>query len=310
MFRLMKRFGRRWFLVVMIAHGAAVCRPLSSSYTVASYNLQNYLLNSVDSRRAKSRESRAKVAAIIETIDADILCLQEVGGVAALDRLRSDLVSLGLTYPYAVLVEGPDRVIQTALLSRFPIISFVPHTRTGYLIGGEWRLVSRGFGEALLEINQDYRVRIFWAHLKSKREIYFPSQRTARVEEALALRRMVESYLKQDEKTRLLVVGDLNDHPESGSVRIVLGNGRWAFEDVAPEAHRAASDEFHRGNWTAYYSRDGSHNRFDYILASPGLKSQLDRDGCFIPMEADYSMASDHRPIVASFLIPSPDDSE
>jgi exonuclease III len=41
----------------------------------------------------------------------------------------------------------------------------------------------------------------------------------------------------------------------------------------------------------------------DYILLSPGLTRTCDRNGTYVLAMPDWGLASDHRPIVATFKL-------
>ena len=68
--------------------------------------------------------------------------------------------------------------------------------------------------------------------------------------------------------------------------------------DKAPSTNRYLP---RRVTWTAYYGREDSYSRFDYLLASPGMVRELVREGTYVLATPDWGVASDHRPVVATF---------
>ena len=55
--------------------------------------------------------------------------------------------------------------------------------------------------------------------------------------------------------------------------------------------------------WTEYYGKEDVYSRMDYILLSPALAPAWDRNGTYILTMPDWGVASDHRPIVATFNV-------
>ena len=73
--------------------------------------------------------------------------------------------------------------------------------------------------EVSLQVNQDYSFTLINAHLKSKRAVAVADQAEMRLEEARALRRLVDKRLTRNPKENLLLVGDLNDSPANDPIR-------------------------------------------------------------------------------------------
>jgi endonuclease/exonuclease/phosphatase family metal-dependent hydrolase len=51
----------------------------TETFTVVTYNVENYFLADFGTRKAKSEASRMKVVEFLEAIDADVIALQEIG---------------------------------------------------------------------------------------------------------------------------------------------------------------------------------------------------------------------------------------
>ncbi len=294
-------------LVLLITAGALAA---ADTFTVATFNVENYFLRSFGTRKAKPVASRAKVVEAILKIEPDVLALQEIGRRAALDELMAGLKAKGLNYPHVEWVQGPDLAIHLVVLSRFPIESHKAHSKVEYLLDRQRFQVSRGFGEVTIRVNANYKFTLLNAHLKSKRPVPRASQSEMRLNEARELRRIIEARLRADPKANILVAGDLNDSPNQPPIRTLLGGKAPKLVDLRPferNGDRALNSQStksipRRVAWTSFYSKEDSYSRFDYLIASPGMNRELRRAGMYVQAMADWGLASDHRPVVASFF--------
>lgn len=297
----------RWlftlYVTVWVLHG-------TETFTVVTYNVENYFLEDFDTRKAKSEASRMKVVEFLEAIDADVIALQEMGRRAALTELRGRLKAKGLDYPHEAWVVGPDPAIHLAVLSRFPIAKNRSHKQVSYLLDRKRFQVSRGIGEVEVQVNSRYRFVLFNAHLKSKRPVGFADQAAMRLEEARALRRLVVKRLNANPDENLLVVGDLNDTPNTDPVKDLIGRRAPRLVDLRPVEHNGDQAPHptnqsygpRRVAWTHFYWAKDEYSRLDYQLASKGMARELDRSGTRVQAMADWGTASDHRPVVARFF--------
>ena len=109
-------FVMLWLLLIGVTtRGAA-------TFSVASYNVENYLAEPGGTRPAKPVEAKDHVRESIRTLKADVLALQEIGGTNALLELRASLKAEGLDYPHWELVTGADTNIHVAVLSRVTVL--------------------------------------------------------------------------------------------------------------------------------------------------------------------------------------------
>jgi endonuclease/exonuclease/phosphatase family metal-dependent hydrolase len=279
------------------------------SFTVASYNLEGYLDVAIGSRPAKSEISRAKVRESLLMLRADVVALQEVGSLRALMELREALSRGGLNYPHWEHVTGFDTNIQVAVLSRFPFTARQPHTNEGFLLYGRRFRVTRGFSEVEVRVNDRYRFTLISAHLKSRREVGVADQAELREQEAIRLRRIIDARLQARPEANLVVVGDMNDHPDSAPLRILLARGkRQALVDTRPAERNgddgsdpAALGRPRRVTWTHFYAKEDVYSRIDYILVSRGMAREWDSTGTYVLGMPNWGVGSDHRPIVSRF---------
>ena len=306
----LRRDGYSWRMKSILLLLITTSALAADTFTVASFNVENYFLYKFGTRKAKPAASRAKVREAILKIKPDVLALQEVGRRTALDELVAGLRAKGLSYPHVEWVQGPDPAIHLVVLSRFPIEARRTHSEVQYLLDRQRFQVSRGFGEVTIRVNANYKFILLNAHLKSKRPVPRASQAAMRLNEARELRRIIEARLKADPNANLLVAGDLNDTLDQPPIRTLLGSKAPKLVDLRPferngdRAPHPQSAKFipRRVAWTSFYWKEDSYSRFDYLIASPGMNRELRRAGTYVQAMADWGLASDHRPVVASFF--------
>jgi len=283
--------------------------PLAAgTFSVATYNLENYLDEPVGNRRAKSEAGRTKIRASIRALKPDVLAVQEMGSTNALLELRASLKSEGLDYPYWEHISGFDTNIHVAILSRLRFVARRPHTNEGFLLHGRRFRVSRGFAEVDVQVNPHYQFTLIGAHLKSRREVPEADEAELREQEAIILRQIIDGRLSANPDLNLLVLGDFNDLKDSRPLRTIIGRGRKALVDTRP-AERNGDDplalDSHASprniTWTYYHAQDDTYSRIDYILLSHGMAREWQTDGTWVLGLPNWGVASDHRPIIASF---------
>ncbi len=278
------------------------------AYTIASYNVENYLIRPTERRSDKPLAGQKKIQEVLLKARPDIVALQEMGSRDALESLRQALKDQGLVYNYWDHTTGYDPDIHLALLSRYPITGKTPHSRLSYRLDNKSLQVSRGFLEAVISVNDDYQLTVMVAHLKSKRPVSVADQSEMRLMEALELRRIVDARLEADPAKNIVVLGDMNDTKDSRPVRALISQGRFRMKDVRP-AERNGDNlpnpnpryEPRNVTWTHYYGKEDSYSRIDYILVSPGLENELKDGSAWIPMVPNWGQGSDHRLIIAGF---------
>jgi len=280
----------------------------AETFTVASFNLENYLESPRGNRPAKPAESKSKVRESLLAIRADVVALQEIGDLDALHNLRGALQRQGLDYPHWEHVRGHDAILFVGVLSRYPIVARRPHTNEQFLLQGRRFQVNRGFAEVDIQVNPHYTFTLITAHLKSRRESASADQADLREQEALLLREKVDARLAATPDANLVVLGDLNDTKDSRTLRILRGRGKLALVDTRPaerngDNHPSAGRalDARRITWTYYYAKEDRYDRLDYILLSPGLAREWLPEGTYVFALPNWGLASDHRPVVAAF---------
>jgi endonuclease/exonuclease/phosphatase family metal-dependent hydrolase len=295
------------FAIALFAFGRAL--QAADTVRIATYNVENYLEVSNGARPGKSEDARAKVRDSIRALKPDVIALQEIGGTNALFELQASLKVAGLDLPQWELVRGFDTNIQVAVLSRFPIVSRRPHTNDYFLLGGRRFRVTRGFAEVDIKVNENYSFTLINAHLKSRLPIPEADEADLRLEEAKILREAIDSRLAANPNLNLVVLGDMNDVYDSPSIKTIVSRGNKGLVDTRP-AERNGDREpppdrrlsARAVTWTHYYGREDVYTRMDYIFVSRGMAHEWDKSETYILTMPDWGVASDHRPLVATFV--------
>lgn len=307
---LFRVFIRRVVVIGICALAGAAGWCAEVNFTVATYNLENYIDPGIPSRTPKSMESRARVHESLRRLNADVIALQEIGTTNALRELRESLAAAGLDYPHWEHVAGGDTNIFVAVLSRFPITDRRSHARVSFLLHGRRFQLRRGFAEVDIQVTPQYTFTLLAAHLKSRLDSPLADQAEIRLAEAGLLRDLVDQRLRAKPDLNLVVLGDFNDLPRSEPIRKIIGpRGRLALIDTRPgerppdrlpvaSGHPASSAV----TWTYHYPHDDTYTRVDYILLSRGMAREWQPTNSYVLAMPDWAAASDHRPVVAGFL--------
>jgi endonuclease/exonuclease/phosphatase family metal-dependent hydrolase len=289
--------------------GLAISLWGADHFTAATYNLEQFGLDTAEEGFVKSPEGRGKILEAIQAMSPDVLALQEIESTNALMTLREDLKKKGLEYPYWELVVGADTNRNVAILSRLAITARTPHRNLSFLLHGRRHEISRGFAEVEIRVSAAFSFTLIVAHLKSRRLVAVADEAELREQEALLLREIIDRCLTQG--TPLIVTGDFNDTKASRAVRTLLGRGKLGLSDLRPAERNGDNrpndnPRFDPRNitWTHYFGKEDTYSRIDYILASRELARMCDPEGTYVLALPNWGVASDHRPLVARFVVP------
>ena len=281
---------------------------LAGTFRVATYNVETYLDQPTESRRAKSGAARAKVRESIRIINPDLIALEEMGSTNALLELRGALAAEHCEFPYWEHVQGFDTNIHVAVLSKWPLVARRPHTHDSFLLDGRRFEVKRGFAEVDVAVGSNFTFTVIVAHLKSRLSTPEADEAEERLGEARVLRGIIDARLKPDPEAKLIVLGDFNAEKDSAPVREILGRGKNKLFDTRPAERNGDSDQkeppyYEPRNvaWTYYYGKTDEYSRIDYILLSPAMKRNWIPGETYVPVVKDWGVGSDHRPLLAGF---------
>src|SRR5512133_818861 len=219
----------------------------------------------------------ARVARVLERLDADVVLLQEVENLALVEAL-----AMQSGYQEARLVDGFDpRGIDVAVISRLSVDGYVSHLGARGADGGPlWSRdcveVHAGGGGLV----------VVGSHLVSRLTDPVGDRRRA---QAARMREIADGLLQRAPGALVLAGGDLNDEPASAALAPLLADGGWA--DPLADAGMGSL-------WT--WLGLGGGARFDYLLVSRAdawrVVSAAVADG------PDVAAASDHRPVVLDLI--------
>lgn len=307
---------------------------------IGTWNLENLFLPGQEGGPATDAEYQAKLstlAQVIERMAPDVLGVQEVGDVSALEDLAD---RVGGTW-HLESAEPDGRGIRVGFLSRLPL-THVQHwsdfpTKLRPVQVDDHGGTMSAMGRPALQVRVHvggHAVDVITCHLKSKL-LTFPGGRfstndegerarfgayalSRRAAEAVAVRAAATHRLA-DEGSAVVVLGDLNDEPTAATTQILLGptgseigtggfdapdkgdrQRLWNLAARIPEAQR--------------FSREyrGRRELIDHILVSHALVG-LVPDGAVSTNDAgpvpsitdDPNLrrgkpGSDHRPVLAT----------
>jgi endonuclease/exonuclease/phosphatase family metal-dependent hydrolase len=245
---------------------------------------------------------------VIKAMNVDVLAVQEMGNAEAFAEFRAGLRSEGLDYPHAEYVRGSDTNLHVAVLSKFPIVARRSHTNETFLLNGRRMHVLRGFAQVDIRVANNYEFTLLTAHLKSKRQSGFSDEEDVREQEAFILREKVDAILNARPEANIILLGDLNDFRNARSTRAVIGKGKNTLVDTRPAERNGDSRSIvsnpggpRQVTWTHFYAAEDTYARLDYILLSRGMAREWRADGTYIYTTANWGIASDHRPLIATF---------
>jgi endonuclease/exonuclease/phosphatase family metal-dependent hydrolase len=273
----------------------------SAGLRFIAYNVENWLNMDryVDKKNLKDapkpENEKQAVISLLARHSPDVIGLCEIGQATDLAEIQERLKSAGLNLPHSHYAGGSDPTRHLGLLSRYPIISTARPAETEYRLAGQTFAINRGILDATVQAN-DKPYRFIGIHLKSKRDSEQGDQEAIRLNEARLLRRHVDSILSQDIKARLIVYGDFNDTRASAPLKLITGN----FND--PDYLTAIPAKDSRNDaWTHHWAPHDIYSRIDLIMASQGIRQDVDFQAARIIDDPDWNIGSDHRAILAVF---------
>jgi len=266
---------------------------------VFNWNVHNFLNDKDDTplageivvTTAEYTTHRSAIGKVIAAEDPDIAVMAEVENVETLTDLV--MTELGGQYPNIALVDGNDpRGIDIGIISKLPIDKVVTHKDDSFPLygtAGPKYQFSRDCPEYHLTVN-GRKVVLLGAHLKAKSNDD-PQKRLA---EAQRTRVIADALAKEDPSRAILVLGDFNDTPDSPPYLAVIGKDPTKYTN-AP-ALLPLTDRYS-------FVFQGKYELIDQQMSNPLLAEMLDPTTVKIRHTTDVYAASDHDPVMATYLI-------
>lgn len=296
----------RWFSLCLGVSVVLLDVAWAESLTIATYNVENYgpadRLIEAGFRKdyPKPEAEKQALRAVIRSLGADVLVLQEMGGQPYLDELRRDLATEGAAYPHAALATAADADRHLAILARRPLKAVTTHTDLQFTYFDAKETVKRGLLEATIETAAG-DVTIFALHLKSRftDRPDDPLSTTRRTGEATAIRDRVLRRFPNPAAARFVVLGDCNDGRTGRAIGLLQKRGRTEIAMLLPAADS-------RGEvWTHAFRREETYSRVDHVFVSPGLRAAVVGGTARIHDGESVRHASDHRPVFVVLTLES-----
>jgi len=257
-----------------MAAGCASGRGLSSGGTVRVLTWNIHHAEGTD-----GRVDIARIADVILKEKVDIVALQEIDrGVERtkkVDMLTSLADRTNLTYAFGKTIDYQEGEYGNGILTRFPILE-----ERNLLYASFGGREQRGLQVLVLDFRGEEFV-IANTHLDSGKD---DSARAASVDE---LKRWLQKYSSRP----IILCGDFNDVPESGSVAALKKDFGDAWELAG------------KGNSFTYPS-DNRKKRIDYVFSLKDVRpDSVSTSFRFRPVAARVvaSNASDHLPLIVEF---------
>jgi endonuclease/exonuclease/phosphatase family metal-dependent hydrolase len=274
---------------------------------IASYNVRNLFSASEAGDRgvpARSEADARALAGTIGAVNADVLLMQEVGSVAALEEIN-DL--LGAPYPFLDVPESnSSRGIHLGILSRepFELHSFGQRTLTdtdgAVLEEYETEADASADNPTPLKVQRDLMLAevtieglgvlaIFNVHLKSKtnRPWRLLAADVIRAAECRLLAEVITGYLADHPERPLLLAGDFNDTRRSDALAPL-------FELPMSDPLGDSLEGTNRNPSTYWPKR---RMRLDFVLTSATARRLLVKGSEQIHRSQRARRASDHYPV-------------
>ncbi|MEM7228275.1 MAG: endonuclease/exonuclease/phosphatase family protein [Planctomycetota bacterium] len=310
-------------------HKFGLAEPLDKregTVRLATYNMLNFF-DSVDDPTLQGEfddagmitdEKRCqKLADAIRAMDADILALQEIESLQAIEWFRDTyLTDMGYDHVASIDV-GYKRGVENSVLSRFPITNTKVWLDESLddvqRIGPGWDEVPEDSQQGLefrrsplmvdVAIRDDYTLTVFCVHHKSGglRTMWW------REAEALQIMEYINDIEEQDPARNIVVMGDFNSAPWDKSIRVYTQAGmvdtlshriipRWKDADpTEPDLYKT-----HESGRTLDYILMNSAAHRELVIGSPHVYGTLSPPDSYNwrkdPHPEGY--ASDHYPVI------------
>jgi endonuclease/exonuclease/phosphatase family metal-dependent hydrolase len=241
----------------------------SVRFRIASYNTHKC-------RGIHGTISPDRVIGVIEELDMDILCLQEIvdaqGGTGKFDQANR----IAEAFPKLHVAFGKTRPLHggrygNMLLSKFPIAAWHTHDIT------KSRREERGVLHCVIDVGRGLRLNVFNVHLGT-------------------------GYMERRKQIEVLIGADVLEKPDLNGPRIVIGDfNEWT---------RGLTTKMLQATFQSHKPRRNLRSARTY----PGVLPILSLDHCYYeaPLEMEGTtvwrsrkalIASDHLPLIADFRL-------
>lgn len=265
-----------------------------------AYNIENYLTMTryvKGGGKVSSPKDPKEVAALVKIIvgeKPDILGICEIGTEADLKDLQSRLKAEGLELPHYVHTGGIDSTRRLGILSAFPIAGNHSKRELVYEISGHERMMGRGILDVTIDLPGG-TTHFIGLHLKSKRELEDFDQAEIRLNEARLAREHCDAIFSEDPNARIVLYGDMNDTRKTPPLAMLMG--KYKSDTYMGDVFAKDSREH---LWTHFWSYQQQYARFDWVMISPAVYPDVDKESSYIADPDIWNDASDHRAVIVT----------
>ena len=231
------------------------------------------------------------IAGVIKDLDPDVAVLQEVENQGVLDALNA---AVGNKYAERSLLDGNDpRGVDIAAMSKIPFSDVVTHVDDMFTVVGS-PAPSYTFARDAVEYHFTFggrKIALIGVHYRSKGP---PDDANKRLAEAQRSRAIADAITATDPATGIVILGDYNDLPSSDPVTVIKGKAPDLYADAVSSVPVA-------DQWTFDFM--GTKELIDHQMANGVMTGFLDPDGGEIIHSASLDDASDHAPMMITYLV-------
>lgn len=240
---------------------------------------------------AEYQDQVSLISSVIKAQDPDVVILQEVENEDVVDALST---ALGNVYAERRLVPGNDtRGINNAALSKIPFSSVISHKDDSFTVVGTPAPTYK-FTRDAVEYHftfEGQKIALIGVHFRSKVDPDDPNKRLAEAQRARAI---ANDITAADPATGIVILGDYNDLPGSDPMKAIAGKAPDLYTDSATSVPTA-------DQWTFDFM--GTKELIDHQMANPLMTAFVDPKGATIVHSGDVDDASDHSPMVITYLV-------
>lgn len=214
---------------------------------------------------------------VISEVDADIIGIVEAENRVVLKQFNDYVITEvgGKAYPHVMLIDGnDDRGIDVGLMTKKGYKIGLMRSHVHDLNNDKTPIFSRDCPEYCITTPQNEKLWVLPNHFKSKFGGNDPKSQAKRKAQATRTLEIYKSLLNEGYEN-IIVMGDLNDTPDSESLQVLTKN--TGLKDVSDHTKFDAGE--YEGIGTFGLGNDG--NKIDYILLSPALFARVTSAGLF-----------------------------
>jgi endonuclease/exonuclease/phosphatase family metal-dependent hydrolase len=254
-------------------HGKLLKRPKSGPVEVVAIGREEWI-GWLELKTERVNEiATQNTGRVIREVNADMLGTIEVDNRVAVQRFNEQLLPSIDANPYehVMVIDGnDDRGIDVGLMTRFPVGTMRSHV-DDFKNGS--RIFSRDCPEYEVLLPSGGKLLLLINHFKSKGFGTQADSNARRFRQAERVREIYEEH-RQAGVSRVAVIGDFNDTPDSPPLAPLLADGS-NLRDVS--GHPKYQDDGRPGT----FGNGTKSGKIDYILLSPELFDKVENAEVF-----------------------------